>query len=770
MTRVILATVPLLALAASRPNAATLIRTVEVAGNSRIAADSVRQHAGLRPGESCAPARLDAALKAMFASGQFADARIECRDGIARIAIVENPIVAKVVFEGRSAVPEADLSKAALVGPRDVHTRAKVETAAARLRELYRARGYEDAVIEARTTPAGQGRVEVAFAITEAGVVKVDRIAFTGNQAFSDAVLSDVVTTRQSRLFDFLQAVTAPVPDRLDHDRALLERHYRRHGYADARVGEPQRTRAPAGGKPGGWHVVFPIEEGERYTFGAIVLSPGLAAALPASRVRIASGAVYDREALDKAMEAVTAALIEAGHPSAEVVARLGRDPKRRVMDVTLEIRQSPRVVIERIEIVGNRITRDHVIRRELSFAEGDVYHPLIVEQARTRLMRLGLFKSVQIARRPGTGPEAKDKAILAVAVEEVDSREIGFGAGYSTSEGIIGDVTLTERNLMGRGQTLKLEIAGSQTGARGMIGFTEPRFLGTRVAAGFDLFWRDSDLTQSSSYKSTRFGGTIRVGTEIASDTTATLNYTLSRTSIYDIGPDASRAVKLAVPGWPNSGSAAFTTSSIGYSLAYDTRDRKVLPMRGVLISGGQDLAGLGGDSRFIRTTADARIYVPVSESMQIAARATGGTITGWGGREVALLDHFYRGGETVRGFAGSGIGARDILSPRRDSLGGTSFIATTAELRFPLPLVPSSAGLRGAVFADAGTLFGTSASVKAQPGVVGTTASLRAAVGAGLIWDSPVGPLQTGYAVPVAKQAFDKTQGFYFGLGSGL
>ncbi len=755
--------------------AAGTIRVVEVTGNSRLTGDSVRQHAGLAPGDSCAPARLDAALKAAFASGHLADVRIDCADGVARIAVVESPIVAKLTFEGRSAVSEADLTQAARLAPRDVYTRAKAEAAAERLRELYRARGHEDVGVAIGTKPAGQGRVEVTFTITETAVVKVERIAFSGNRAFPDSRLRDVITTREAGLFDFLRTITAPVPDRLEHDRALLEQHYRRHGYADVRVGEAQRTRGPTAtdGRPGGWHVLFPIDEGERYTIGAITLTPGLAAAMPDSirpRLPLATGDVHDTQALDKAMEAMTAALIESGHPSAEAVARPARDPKRRVIDVTFELRQGPHLVIERIELAGNRATRDHVIRRELTFAEGDVYHPLRAEQARKRLKRLGLFKAVEITRRAGTGPDARSKVILTIAVEEIDSREVGFGAGYSTTEGLIGDISLTERNLMGRGQTLKLEIAGSQTGARGLIGFTEPRFLGTRLAAGFDLFYRDSDLTSTSSYKSTRWGGTIRVGTEIAPDTTATFNYTLSRTSIYDVGPDASQAVKLAIPGYPDARSAAFTTSSVGYSLAYDTRDRRVLPMRGVLITGGQDLAGLGGDVRWLRSTAEARAYVPVTESIQLAAKASAGTISGWGGSEVSLLDHFYRGGETVRGFAASGIGARDILSPRRDSLGGTTHIATTAELRFPLPLVPESAGLRGAVFADAGTLFGASPKVKGTPGVVGTAATMRASVGAGLIWDSPVGPLQTGYAVPVTKQGFDKTQNFYFGLGSGL
>ncbi len=763
-----------LATGPSAPLAAEPIRSVEITGTRRLDPATVRLHTSLREGDTCDAARLNSALRAAFATGLYADVRIDCHSGKLHIAVVENPVIARVEFKGRSAIEEKELSRAARISAKQVHTRASADAAAERVRELYRSKGYAEATVKVETATDPRDQVTLTFVITEAQIVKVTHVAFTGNRAFSDGQLRDVITTRQAGFFDFLRAPAPPVADRLAFDRSLLVAHYRKHGFTDVEIGEPRAERRPGDGDDAarGWLVTFSIDEGQRYAVGPITVSSSLPG-IPTDKMRhliaMKSGNTYDPGDLDASLERMTMALVETGNVSAEVRALPKRDPVARTMGIAFEIVQGPRIIVDRIEIAGNGHTRDEVIRRELNIAEGDVYNTLVVELARKRLMRLGLFRSVEIGKRP-TSEKAKDRVVLTVSVVEIDTREIGFGIGYSQNDGIIGDITLAERNLLGRGQDLRVKLATSEKSSEARLSFTEPRFLGTRVAAGFDLFYKDTDLTSTSSYKSNRYGGSLRVGTQVAPDTTSTVSYNLSRSTMYDVGDGASSAVKLAVPGYPAANAASYVTSSVGHVMTYDTRNSRTIPTKGIMVTSGQELAGLGGDVRFLRTTAEARAYIPVTDEISLATKASGGVIGGWGGSDVRLLDTFYRGGDIVRGFATSGIGPRDVLSTAKDALGGTTYLASTAELRIAIPGVTESTGLRAALFADAGTLFGTSNAAKALPGVVGTTASLRASVGAGLTWDSPVGPLQAGYAFPVAKQPFDKVQNAYFGLGSGL
>src|SRR5581483_579855 len=481
------------------------------------------------------------------------------------------------------------------------------------------------------------------------------------------------------------------------------------------------------------------------------------------SLVAVNPGSPYSQEAIEKSVEKMTLALSDQGQAAAQVRPVPKRDAAGRTIAVAFRIEEGPRIYVERIDIVGNQKTKDYVIRREFKVAEGDVVNAFLIERGRKRVQRLGFFKSVALHKQPGSGP---DKVVLTIEVVEDDTKNVSFGVGYSTTEGIVGDIALSERNLFGNGQTASVKLAGSLTRLQAELGFTEPHFLGSNVAAGFDLFYKDIDYTTQASYKSQKVGGDLRARYPISDEWSVGVNYAFTRNTLYDVGSNASAAIKEAVPGWPGSTSSTYYTSSVGYSLAYDTRDDKKRPSSGVYYSVAQDLAGLGGDVRYIRSVGELRGYYPVSDEITAVGRATGGMISGWGGQDVRLLDLFYKGGETVRGFAVAGIGPRDTLSANQDALGGTMFYSTTAELLFQIPGVPQELGLRGAVFADAGSLWGLNSTAAKQPGAVGSTPALRASVGMGLAWDSPIGALRADYAFPLVKQPYDKTQAFSFGL----
>lgn len=741
-----------------------VVSDIKVEGNRRIEAASVRAQLKLALGQPYDAALADASLKTLYTTGLFSDVRIERRGAAIVVVVKENPIVDRVAFEGASAVDKKTLEGEVQLKSRVPFTRAKAQADRNRILEVYRRQGYYGAKVEPKIIQRDQDRVDVVFEIAEGKVVKVAAITFSGNQAFTADKLRSVVSTSESGLLDFLKTSVVHDPDRMNLDRELLRLHYLKNGYADMRVVSAAAELDNARDR---FIVTYAIEEGPKYAFGDVRIEANLAG-VDSARLQplleARAGEVYNAQLIEKSVEALTAHLAKSGHAFARVKPRTDRKVEARTIGITFVIDEGPRVFVERLEIRGNRLTKDDVIRREFRVKEGDALNAFLLDKARSRLMALGFFKKVEIKKEAGSAP---DRMVVAVEVAEDATGAFSFGAGYSSTEGVIGDISYTERNLLGNGQYLKLKLAGSAVRQQVDISFTEPRFLGSSVAAGFDLFHKEQDLTEQASYKARTTGGDIRLGFSLAENWSTTLNYTLTRKEIFGVGVDASAAIKEAA-NFPAAADNTYYTSSVGYQVAYDTRDRTKNPTRGIYVSTSQDLAGLGGDVRYLRSVVEGRAYYSPNENVTLVGRAIGGTIAGWGGDNVRLLDMFYKGGESVRGFAPAGIGPRDGLSANQDALGGRNFYTTTAEVRFGLPYVPPELGLRGAMFADAGALWGTGAVASGLAGTVGGNHAMRASVGAGLVWDSPLGPIRADYAVPLLKQTFDKTQPFSFGAGS--
>jgi outer membrane protein insertion porin family len=743
--------------------AAQRIVAIDVVGNKSVEADTVRAQFPLRVGDDYDAAKADRAIQTLYATGLFADVRVRQAAGRVTVTVAENPIIASVAIEGNSAIEKSRLEPLVTLKQKARYTASKAHTDALRLREYYRSQGRMAAAIDPRMTERPDGQVEVVYKITEAEVAKVDRIAFVGNAAFSSQELKGVITTSESGWLDILKTAAFYDTERVKQDAELLRRYYHKHGYPDARIKPPEAVETPDGKA---YRITFTIEEGARYVmragkFDSRLKTADLSAVAPVRK--LVDGGTYDEEVIEKSVEKITLDLSQQGFAFARVKPVPVRDEKTKTIRIDFAIEDGPPFYAERIDITGNEKTRDYVIRRELRIAEGDPVNALLLERARKRVMALGFFKSVQLKRKRGS---ADDKLLLTVEVVEDDSRNIGFGIGYSTSEGVVGDLNLGEKNLFGTGQKVNVKFAGSLTRFQAELGFTEPRFLGTQVAAGFDVFYKDIDYSQYASYKAESIGFKLRAAYPVADNWTVGANYGFSRNTLYDVGDNASAAIKQAIPNYPNSNATTYYTSSVGYNVVYDTRDDKRRPTSGVVISLSQDLAGLGGDVRYIRTGTDFKTYHAVTDGVTAQLRAQGGTIMGWGGQDVRLLDLYYKGNDIVRGFAPAGIGPRDVTSANADALGGKNYFSTSSELLFALPGVPQEMGLRGAVFADVGSLWSANKVAAANPGTVGSSFSPRASVGVGLGWDSPIGTLRVDYAIPVVKQPFDKTQPLSFGL----
>jgi len=739
------------------------VSRIDVEGTRSMSRETVLSLIDLKEGSVYDPAAVDRAIVTLYATGNFSDVRIGRRSGVLVISVVENPVIASVGFEGNAQVEKSKLEAVTTLKPKARYSAAKAKAEAVRLRDYYRSLGRMTTSVEAKATLEGNGQMALVYVIKEGEVTKVESISFPGARAFSTLELKNVVTTSESGMFDFLKTAAFFDAERLKMDRDLLQKHYLKHGYPDARVKEAQVTKNETGT---GYRIAFEVEEGQRYQMqvGRIeshVDKVSTGKLEPARQLR--DGGTYNEETIEKSAERMTLALAQEGHVFTRVKPVPVRDEATRTIRVGFVVEAAPAQYAERIEITGNVKTRDYVIRRELRIEEGDPVNALLLEKARARVEALGFFKKVALKKSKGSGA---DKVVLTLAVDEDDSRNIGFGVGYSTAEGIVGDLNLGEKNLFGTGQKLNLKLAGSFTRFNAEVGFTEPRLLGSNVAAGFDVFYRDVDYTQYASYKFQSIGFKLRAAYPVDDNWTVGANYGFSNNTLYGVTDTASAAIKQAVPNYPTASATSYNTSSVGYNIMYDTRDNKRRPTSGMVYTLSQDLAGVGGDVRYIRSVGEVKGYYPVSESVTGQVRAGAGSIVGWGGQDVRLLDMFYKGNDIVRGFATAGIGPRDVSSANGDALGGRNYFSTSAELLFAVPGVPQEMGLKGAVFADVGSLWNVNRAAAANAGTVGNAFTPRASVGVGLGWDSPIGTLRVDYAIPVVKQPFDKTQNLSFGL----
>ncbi len=739
------------------------IRAINVTGNRRVEPETVRSYLQFSVGDAYDAAKVDGSIKALFATGLFSDVRVDRSGADIVVTVVENPVINQIAFEGNSEIDTETLRNEVQLKPRSVFTRARVQADVQRVLDVYRRQGRYAATIEPKIIELEQDRVNLVFEISEGAATKVKGIHFVGNHAFSDSQLRDVVSTTEKGWFDFLKGTAVYDPDRMSLDRELLRQYYLKNGYADVQV---TAANAELDRDGSGFFITYSIEEGEQYEFGGINVESTVAAIDPGKYkgdLLTDEGDTYNATLIDKSVEALTTAVSKDGYAFARARPQAVPDPVTRKISLNYVIEEGPRIYIERINISGNTRTKDYVIRREFKVAEGDAYNPMMVDQAKKRLNNLGLFKGVEVKRRPGS---AQDRVVLDVELVENSTGELSFGAGYSTAEGVIGDVSITERNLMGNGQFLRLQLSGSLERLQVNLSFTEPRFLDRNLAAGFDLFHKEVDQTSQSGFNSRRTGGSVRLGFPLSEKLWMQTNYTISRDEIFDVVTGASLAIQDA--------QGVSYTSLVGTTLTYDLRNDAKNPTKGLWFSAGTDFAGLGGDVQYISMAAEARGYYPITDNITFVSRAIGGYIQGWGGEDVRLIDLFFKGGETVRGFDRAGYGPRDISTG--DALGGAMYWATTAEIRFPIPFVPDDLGISGAVFADAGSLWNAGGSAQTLLGgcnvngqaCLQDSSAIRSSVGASLMWASPVGPIRMDLAKVLTKETYDDEQIFRFGAAT--
>jgi outer membrane protein insertion porin family len=704
-----------------------------------------------------------------------------------------------------------------------------------RIREIYRRAGRGQATVSYRVVDLPNGRLDVVYTINEGDKTGVKAINFVGNNAISGYRLRNVMTTTESNFLSFFKNSDIYDPDRLAADQELIRRYYLRYGYADFRIVNTDVTFDAA---KGGYIVTITIDEGPQYRVGSVAVDSRLRDVGSDQLRRVVQtggGQVYNAEAVERSLQLMTTEVAKRGYAFAQVRPQGNRNPADRIIDLVYVVEEGPRVYIERINVIGNNRTQDHVVRREFDVEEGDAYNKVLIDKAEKRLNALGYFKKVRITNEPGSAP---DKVVINVFVEDQPTGQFSIAGGYSTADGFIGEIGVTETNFLGRGQRVTIKGSTGQY-TRGIdFSFTEPFFMGYRLAAGFDLFSKYNDNSRYSAYIIDTTGGTVRVGVPITDEFTVGVRYSLYSQRIiipntaerpyfdcqtavpgvvYNAGVDGIFGTGDDVLNCLNNGEASVAiktargrtiTSLAGLSFSYSTLDNPRDPRNGFYSESRYDVAGLGGDSKFFRTSSEIRYYHELFENVVGFIRLQGGQIYPLGNNDqLRIVDHNFLGPNLVRGFAPSGIGPRDITNAAniaQGALGATTYYGGSVEMQFPLWGVPREFGLRGAVFADAGTAFGFKAGRKTRldgtalpagfqrwfdlnnngnPDCVTTSAvpqfqnecialadsrKIRSSVGVSLLWSSPLGPIRFDYAWVMSKAPFDRTQAFRFQGGA--
>jgi outer membrane protein insertion porin family len=722
------------------------IRSLNVVGNERLEADTVRSYIDLRPGETYDRVRTDRALKELFATELFADVEIrDDGDGNLTIDVRENPVINRVLIEGSKRIKEDKIREEIKVAPRQIFTRSRARADVERILELYRRGGRFAARVEPKIVQLEQNRVDLIFEISEGPKSKVRQINIIGNEQFSDKALRGEMATRQARPLRMFSSNDTYDPDRLAFDQQKLRQFYLTQGYADFRVVSSVAELTP---DRRDFIVTYVVEEGERYKFGEVELTSQIRdvkAETFKSLLPMEKGDWYNAKLVEDTIDGLTESVGLLGYAFADVRPNFERDKDKREMNITFVVNEAPRVYVESVTINGNTRTRDEVIRREFRLAEGDAFNSVKVKRSRDRVQSLGFFQDkLDVKQSPGTAP---DKVALQVDVEERPTGSLQLSAGFSSLERFIFSFSIEERNFRGRAQQLRLSANISSFSRSVELGFTEPYLFDRNLAVGFDIFRRDFNnfnFTQSgdrnTTYEQTTTGFQIRAGTAITEFWQAQVRYglsidnvTLDENLFFSPNPttglvecDPLRAGRFLCEALGRN-----TTSSIGYSLVNDTLDNRLRPSSGQRFILSQDFAGLGGSVKYLRTRVNYDRYwrLPANFILNIGGEA--GNIFGWGGEDVRLVDRSYLGEPRFRGFRIRGVGPRiirkqregvvdDPATPERedaiienpdtfqdDAIGGQNYYLARAEIEIPLGSGGRELGLRPSVFLDVGALW---------------------------------------------------------------
>lgn len=729
------------------------VSQIEVDGLQRVERETVLSYLNVEQGSSVSQEYLNSSMKRLFETGLFADVNIDARgNGVLAVKVVENPVINKRVFDGNDKVDDTLLESEVQLKSGSIYNIAKVQDDVQRILEVYKRSGRYATVVEPKIIKRDQNRVDLVYEISEGPTAAISKVNFIGNHHYSDDDLQSEIMSKESRWYRLFSSSENYDPEKTNYDKELLRRFYLKRGYADFRVLSAVAELSP---DKKSFVVTYVLDEGPRYKLEDVRIQSMIkdvdVAAL-SGQVQQEKGDWYNADLAERSVYVLTEELGKKGFAFVDVTPELEKTSGNKMV-LTFNIAEGQRVFVDRINITGNTRTEDEVIRREFRIDEGDAFNAAKIRASRRNVENLNYFSKVDIQTEPN--PNDDSKADINVNVEEKSTGAFNVGVGYSTVNGALFRAGIAENNFQGKGQKLSADVAVSQRTSEYDLSFTEPYFMGRRLSAGIDLFRTEEDYQDEGSYDSESTGGRLRLGWNYTDDFAQYLRYTLKEDKISNVDRNASIYIK--------EEEGRYSNSSIGQTMVYDKRDSAINPKEGYYLSFGNDVAGLGGDEKYLKFDGKAYKYFTLADYYTFKLFINGGYITGYGDENVRLSNRYYLGGSTLRGFEFAGIGARDKFT--KDALGGNWMIYSGAEMSFPIGL--DEVGVRGRTFVDMGIL-GKPDDINED--YVEYSDTPRVAAGFGFQWQSPMGQIDVDLAFPIVKEDYDETEVFRLNFGSRL
>ncbi len=671
------------------------------------------------------------------------------------IRVVERPVIGQISIEGNRRLSDENLSSLLKSVPRRVYVPATAEADAAAITAAYETRGNLAATVEPRIIRRSGNVVDLVFEVVEGRVTENARVSFVGNRDFSDRRLRRVLQTKQAGLFRMIFKSDTFIADRIEFDRTMLRDFYLSRGYVDFQVLDVTTELAR---ERNATFITFQLQEGQQFRLGSLTASsqiPGVDASEFLRVGRLRSGVLYSPTLIENAITRMEGLATQKGLDFVRIEPVVTRDNRNLLLDIDFVLSRGPRVFVERIDIEGNQTTLDRVVRRQFRTVEGDPFNPREIRNAAARIRALNYFSTVDVNSREGSTPE---QVIIGVDVEEQPTGSLGIGGSYSTDAGLGANLSFRETNFLGRGQTLQAQLDTTSDTRVAQLSFTEPALLGRDLSGTVSLFARRSER-DNSKFNTENFGASLALGFPTGEYSRIQLRYTLEQKNVTSVADDISPIIAADL--------GDRVISSVGYSFRYDTRTDGIDPTRGVLLTFGQDFAGVGGDVNYVRTTALASYRQQLrNEDYVLRATVEGGNLTMLGSEDSRITDRFFLSSSQLRGFKYRGVGPRDLGAPGDDALGGLNYVAARLEFGFPIGAL-DELGISGGLFLDTGSVWGLDNTNGADgPGSVDDSFHLRSAVGLSLFWDTALGPLTFNFSEPVMSEDYDKPSRFDISL----
>ncbi|MDB6178522.1 outer membrane protein assembly factor BamA [Paracoccus sp. Z330] len=728
---------------------AYVFNDVRIEGSQRVEPATILSYANIARGQDVSAGELNDALQRLQGSGLFETVEIQPQGGVLVIKVSEYPTINQISFEGNRRIKDDQLAEIVQSQSRRVYQPSQAIADASNIAQAYSSEGRLAARVDPKIIRRSGNRVDLVFEIREGDLTEIERISFTGNRAFSDRRLRQVLETKQAGILrTFIRADTF-APERIPLDQQLLTDFYRSRGYADFRV---QAVAPELARERDAFYITFNIQEGPRYRFGNVdVISeiPGVDATAFARQNRVDRGDVYNPAAIDNTILRMETVAIQQGLDFVSIEPRITRNPSSQTLNLTFALTRGPRIFVERIDIEGNTTTLDEVIRRQFTTVEGDPFNPREIRNAAERIRALGYFADAQVESRQGSSQE---QVIVDVNVEEQPTGSLSFGASYGVSTGVGLNVSLNETNFLGRGQTVGVTLSTAEGDKEGSFNFVEPYFLGRDLRFKFNTWYSETE-DWNADYDTRSMGFSPAIEFPISPNGRLELRYRLSKDRLSNINEDSSAILQRE--------EGERLSSALGYSYSWDTRNTGLDPLTSYKFRFSQDIAGAGGDVKSITTSAIAGFESNAwRDDVTFRGEIEGGGVHAYGDYETWILDRF-RAGTRVRGFEPNGIGPRDLASVNEDGLGGKYFWAARAEAQFPVGL-PEEYGITGGLFADIGSIWGLDDTSGTNGEIVDDDMHVRAAVGASIFWTTPIGPLRFNFSKAIQKEDYDEEQNF--------